>query len=80
MQIVESKVIVKMNVPYLKLDSSLDNKQRFETAETFNVSSKFKVLLISTKIGNLGLNLTGANTVIFMEHDWNPMNDIQAMD
>ena len=35
------------------------------------------VLLIS---GGLGLNLTGADTVIFVEHDWNPMKDLQAMD
>jgi hypothetical protein len=23
---------------------------------------------------------TGADTVVFMEHDWNPMKDLQAMD
>ena len=28
----------------------------------------------------MGLNLTGADTVIFVEHDWNPMKDLQAMD
>lgn len=26
------------------------------------------------------MNLTGADTVIFIEHDWNPMKDLQAMD
>ena len=31
-------------------------------------------------LGGLGLNLTGADTVIFVEHDWNPMKDLQAMD
>lgn len=31
-------------------------------------------------MGGLGLNLTGADTVIFVEHDWNPMKDLQAMD
>ena len=34
------------------------------------------VLLLTTKVGGLGLNLTGADTVIFVEHDWNPMNDL----
>ena len=33
-----------------------------------------------TILGGMGLNLTGADTVIFMEHDWNPMKDLQAMD
>ena len=28
----------------------------------------------------MGLNLTGADTVIFYDHDWNPTNDLQAQD
>jgi TATA-binding protein-associated factor len=35
---------------------------------------------LTTSVGGLGLNLTGADTVIFFEHDWNPMKDVQAMD
>ena len=35
---------------------------------------------MTTAVGGLGLNLTGADTVIFMEHDWNPMKDLQAID
>ena len=31
-------------------------------------------------MGGLGLTLTGADTVIFAEHDWNPMRDLQAID
>jgi TATA-binding protein-associated factor len=31
-------------------------------------------------VGGLGLTLTGADVVIFVEHDWNPMKDLQAMD
>ncbi len=38
------------------------------------------VLVLTTSIGGLGLNLTGADTVIFMEHSWNPFTDLQAMD
>ncbi|KAF3783221.1 TATA-binding protein-associated factor, partial [Nymphaea thermarum] len=37
------------------------------------------ILRVST-VGGLGLNLTSADTLIFMEHDWNPMRDHQAMD
>lgn len=46
----------------------------------FNEDPSIDVLLIMTKIGGLGLNLTGADTVIFVEHDWNPSTDLQAMD
>ncbi|KAJ1971300.1 TATA-binding protein-associated factor mot1 [Dimargaris verticillata] len=28
----------------------------------------------------MGLSLMGTNTVIFIEHNWNPMKDLQAMD
>lgn len=38
------------------------------------------MLLCLPQVGGLGLNLTGADTVIFVEHDWNPMKDLQAMD
>ncbi|HMD99300.1 MAG TPA: C-terminal helicase domain-containing protein, partial [Terriglobia bacterium] len=37
-------------------------------------------MLLSTRAGGLGLNLTGADTVIFYDHDWNPTNDEQAQD
>lgn len=30
-------------------------------------------------VGGLGLNLTSADTLVFMEHDWNPMRDHQVI-
>lgn len=32
------------------------------------------------QIGGEGLNLIGADIVIFLEHDWNPVKDLQATD
>lgn len=46
----------------------------------FNNDPAFQVLILTTAVGGLGLTLTGANLVIFLEHDWNPMKDLQAMD
>ena len=37
-------------------------------------------MLLTTSVGGLGLNLTSADTVIFLEHDWNPMKDLQVKD
>jgi hypothetical protein len=34
------------------------------------------VLILTTSVGGLGLTLTGADVVIFAEHDWNPMKDL----
>lgn len=30
-------------------------------------------------VGGLGLNLTSADTLVFVEHDWNPMKDLQVI-
>jgi len=54
----------------------MGHQERVDTGDLFNTDSWYKTLLLSTHIGGLGLNLTGANTVIFMEHDWNPMKDL----
>ena len=48
------------------------------TPSRFNVDPSVDVLLLTTHVGGLGLNLTGADTVIFFEHDWNPMKDLQV--
>ena len=44
----------------------------------FNDDPSIDLLLLTTHVGGLGLNLTGADTVIFVEHDWNPMKDLQV--
>ncbi|KAJ1975954.1 hypothetical protein H4R35_002909 [Dimargaris xerosporica] len=38
------------------------------------------VLLMSTKAGNAGINLTTANHVVLMDMWWNPASDMQAID
>ena len=68
------------NVSYLRLDGSTDLAKRHDIVTRFNEDPSIDVLLLTTHVGGLGLNLTGADTVIFMEHDWNPMKDLQAMD
>lgn len=68
------------SVTYLRLDGSVAPGQRHELVQRFNTDPSIDVLLLTTQVGGLGLNLTGADTVIFVEHDWNPMKDLQAMD
>ncbi|KAH6823556.1 ROOT GROWTH DEFECTIVE 3 [Perilla frutescens var. hirtella] len=68
------------NVTYLRLDGSVEPEKRFEIVKAFNSDPTIDVLLLTTHVGGLGLNLTSADTLVFMEHDWNPMRDHQAMD
>jgi TATA-binding protein-associated factor len=77
------KDVLKAKLPgvtYLRLDGSVEAKDRFGIVEKFNADPTIDLLLLTTHVGGLGLNLTGADTVIFVEHDWNPMKDLQAMD
>lgn len=68
------------SVTYLRLDGSVAASMRQDIVNNFNSDPSIDVLLLTTLVGGLGLNLTGADTVIFVEHDWNPMKDLQAMD
>ena len=46
----------------------------------FNNDSKYFAFILSTRSGGVGINLTGADTVIFYDSDWNPTMDAQAQD
>jgi superfamily II DNA or RNA helicase len=64
---------------FLRLDGSTPSQKRQGLVDQFN-KSDIRCFLISTQAGGTGLNLTGADTVIFYDHDWNPANDRQAED
>lgn len=68
------------SVTYMRLDGGTDVNKRHAIVQTFNSDPSIDCLLLTTHVGGLGLTLTGADTVIFVEHDWNPMKDLQAMD
>jgi len=38
----------------------------------YHLTLAYQCYLISTKAGGLGVNLTGADTVIFLDSDYNP--------
>lgn len=79
--IIENELLKKMtNVSHLRLDGTIPPSERYGIVRRFNSDPSIDILLLTTQIGGLGLNLTGADTVIFVEHDWNPQKDLQAMD
>lgn len=82
LDMVQNDVLKKMlpSVQYLRMDGSVDASKRQDIVNKFNSDPSYDVLLLTTSVGGLGLNLTGADTVIFVEHDWNPQKDLQAMD
>lgn len=65
---------------YFRLDGSTKIEVRQTLTETFNNDARIPVFILSTRSGGLGINLTGADTVIFYDSDWNPSMDRQCQD
>jgi helicase SWR1 len=65
---------------YLRLDGSTKIEQRQIITERFNSNDKILAFISSTRAGGLGINLQGADTVIFYDSDWNPALDRQCQD
>jgi helicase SWR1 len=70
-----------MNLPYLRLDGSTPVERRQLYSSEFNrPDCKYQCMILSSRAGGVGLNLTGASSVIFYDLDWNPQMDRQCMD
>ena len=65
---------------YLRLDGSTGVEKRQKLMDRFNNDEKVFCFILSTRSGGLGINLTGADTVVFYDSDWNPAMDAQAQD
>ncbi|ORY75775.1 SNF2 family N-terminal domain-domain-containing protein [Protomyces lactucae-debilis] len=65
---------------YFRLDGATKIEQRQQLTERFNNDPRIPVFILSTRSGGLGINLTGANVVIFFDSDWNPCMDRQCQD
>ena len=66
------------NYNYLKMDGTTSIGARQGLINKFNNSKDIFVFLLTTKVGGLGVNLTGANRVVIFDPDWNPSTDTQA--
>lgn len=70
----------ELRLPYVRLDGSTAVDERLATVDRFNTSDDVFAFLLSTRAGGQGLNLTGADTVILHDVDFNPQIDRQAED
>ena len=65
-------------ISWCRLDGT--TKDRGAVVEQFQSDPSISVFLISLKAGGVGLNLTGADTVIHFDPWWNPAVEAQATD
>uniref|UniRef100_A0A2C9WKY3 ATP-dependent DNA helicase DDM1 n=1 Tax=Manihot esculenta TaxID=3983 RepID=A0A2C9WKY3_MANES len=64
-----------------RIDGNVKLEERKRQIQEFNdVNSDYRIFLLSTRAGGLGINLTAADTCILYDSDWNPQMDLQAMD
>ncbi|XP_006861381.1 PREDICTED: chromodomain-helicase-DNA-binding protein 1-like isoform X3 [Chrysochloris asiatica] len=62
---------------YERVDGSVRGEERHLAIKNFGQQPIF-LFLLSTRAGGVGMNLTAADTVIFVDSDFNPQNDLQA--
>ena len=66
-----------------RIDGSITGKKRQLAIDRFqakDIDSKEApfIMMLSTRAGGVGINLTAADTCIIFDSDWNPQNDLQA--
>ncbi len=72
LSIIEEYLVYK-GVVWYRIDGSTRGRDRQVLIDLFNKKEdSFKVFILSTKAGGLGINLTSATTVLIYDSDWNP--------
>ena len=65
---------------YRRYDGSMNPKARNDAVIDFTDKANCRIMLVSLKAGNAGLNLTAASQVIVFDPFWNPFIEEQAID
>ncbi|KAL4746375.1 hypothetical protein BDW72DRAFT_185005 [Aspergillus terricola var. indicus] len=78
LDILEKFVTSLSGFKYRRMDGTTPIQHRQTMVDEFNKDPNLHVFLLTTKVGGLGVNLTGADRVIIYDPDWNPSTDVQA--
>lgn len=80
LDLIECSLKFKLKLKYHRYTGSMPRTQRDNAIQAFVEDPDVKVLLVSLKAGNAGLNLTVASRVIVCDPFWNPFIEDQAVD
>ncbi|KAJ2822326.1 DNA repair protein rhp26, partial [Coemansia erecta] len=78
LDILERMLSQMPDTQYRRMDGTTPIQHRTALVDEFNTDKDIFVFLLTTKVGGLGINLTGADRVILFSPDWNPSSDMQA--
>ena len=75
-----SRWVINKNFCLITGKTSTEERQRLINKFNHNQSGRnLRLFLISTKAGNMGINLVAANRVVIFDSSWNPANDLQVI-
>lgn len=80
MDIVEDYLSMLRGWKCCRIDGGVSFQDRQERLKAFEQTQDHFVFLLSTRAGGLGISLPTADTVIIYDSDFNPQQDLQAMD
>ncbi|RUS24686.1 putative RAD26 [Jimgerdemannia flammicorona] len=82
------RMVRTLGYQYRRMDGTTPVQYRVALVDEFNARPEIYVFLLTTKVGGLGVNLTGADRVVIFDPDWvgigrarltqNPSTDMQA--
>ena len=68
----------RVGYTHFRIDGKTPVKRRLKLIEEFNENEDVFAMLLTTRVGGVGLNIIGADRVVIFDPDWNPMTDVQA--
>lgn len=72
--------LIGIGCDYKRLDGGMSSLEKQKRIDAFNEpDSPLFAFLLSTRAGGVGINLATADTVIIMDPDFNPHQDLQAL-
>jgi DNA excision repair protein ERCC-6 len=63
-------MIKSLGYQYFRMDGTTAIQNRMSMVDQYNANKDIFIFLLTTKVGGLGLNLTGADRVIIFDPDW----------
>ncbi|WVW78313.1 hypothetical protein I302_100267 [Kwoniella bestiolae CBS 10118] len=75
-----SDMLDETNIRYARLDGTMTREERAKAIDALKYKKQVEVLLVSTRAGGVGLNLTVASRCYLVDPYWNPSVESQAID
>lgn len=80
LDLMEVPIRSEMGRQYVRYDGSMSADARNNAVVKFTDEPDCRIMLVSLKAGNAGLNLVAASQVIILDPFWNPYIEMQAVD